>query len=258
MDWAQPTKTHTVLSPAGFTITPKGSVTPGNERGVATDRDGETHVGYRDLDFGPYGSDEITIPIFALSDDPYTIQIWEGMPGEKGSELLNEVVYQKPSVWNVYQPETYRLSKRLRGITSLCFVLKDKVHIKGFSFAKQSRAFSQNRAVDCDFIYGDTFSKRAEVIEGIGNNVSIEFADMDFGSEGAGKLVIYGRAPIDNTIHILFSGEQGEKVQIIEFKKRSAYEAVEFELGRITGLQKVTFIFLPGSNFDFGWFRFKT
>ena len=80
---------------------------------------------------------------------------------------------------------------------------------------------------------------------------------MDFGSEGAGKLVIYGRAPIDNTIHILFSGEQGEKVQIIEFKKRSAYEAVEFELGRITGLQKVTFIFLPGSNFDFGWFRFK-
>lgn len=73
-----------------------------------------------------------------------------------------------------------------------------------------------------------------------------------------GKLVIYGRAPIDNTIHILFSGEQGEKVQIIEFKKRSAYEAVEFELGRITGLQKVTFIFLPGSNFDFGWFRFKT
>ena len=236
----------------------KGSVTPGNERGVATDRDGETHVGYRDLDFGPYGSDEITIPIFALSDDPYTIQIWEGMPGEKGSELLNEVVYQKPSVWNVYQPETYRLSKRLRGITSLCFVLKDKVHIKGFSFAKQSRAFSQNRAVDCDFIYGDTFSKRAEVIEGIGNNVSIEFADMDFGSEGAGKLVIYGRAPIDNTIHILFSGEQGEKIQIIEFKKRSAYEAVEFELGRITGLQKVTFIFLPGSNFDFGWFRFKT
>ncbi|MNP58626.1 hypothetical protein D3C76_1535570 [compost metagenome] len=79
----------------------KGDVGNGNERGVATSRDGETHVGFRNIDFGPYGSDTITIPIFALSSEDYFLQIWEGMPDEEGSTLLADVVYQKESRWNV-------------------------------------------------------------------------------------------------------------------------------------------------------------
>ena len=85
----------------------KGDIGPGNERGVSTARDVESHVGFRNIDFGPYGSDTITIPIFALNDEAYRIQIWEGMPGEEGSELVGDVIYQKPSIWNVYQAETY-------------------------------------------------------------------------------------------------------------------------------------------------------
>ena len=60
----------------------------------------------RDIDFGDIGSDEITIPIFALNSEEYPLQIWEGVPGEKESILLADVVYQKPSLWNEYQPET--------------------------------------------------------------------------------------------------------------------------------------------------------
>lgn len=135
----------------------KGEVGNGNERGVATSRDGETQVGFREIDFGSYGSDMITIPIFALSSEEYALQIWEGMPDEEGSKLLADVIYQKESKWNVYQAETYRLSKRLRGITSICFVLNQKVHIKGFSFEKKNRAFEKNRVVESDQIYGDTF-----------------------------------------------------------------------------------------------------
>jgi hypothetical protein len=44
------------------------------------------------------------------------------------------------------------LVERLRGITSLCFVLQQKVHIKGFSFEKKNRAFAQNFAAECDHI----------------------------------------------------------------------------------------------------------
>ncbi len=234
----------------------KGDVGAGNEKGVATSREGETHVGFRGIDFGPYGSDTITIPIFALSEAPYSLQIWEGMPDEEGSELLADVVYQKESIWNVYQAETYRLSKRLKGITSICFVLHDKVHIKGFSFERQSRAFEKNMATDCDHIYGDTYTMLENSVEGIGNNVSLEFDALDFGEEGSAKLVLYGRAPIHNTIHVRFASDEGESTQIIEFEQSSGYEEREFELDRVTGLNKVTFIFLPGSNFDFGWFRF--
>lgn len=243
---------------AGLYDYSKGEVGNGNERGVATSRDGETQVGFLDIDFGPYGSDTITLPIFALSSEEYSLQIWEGMPDEDGSELVADVIYQKESKWNVYQEETYRLSKRLSGITSICFVLQKKVHIKGFSFEKQNRAFNKNHAAECDHIYGDTFALKEQCVEGIGNNVSLEYERMDFTSEGTTKLVVFGRSPIDkNTIHIRIANQDGESNQLIEFTKSDEYEERVFELERITGVQKVTFIFLPGSNFDFGWFRFE-
>lgn len=235
----------------------KGEVGPGNERGVATSRDGETHVGYRYIDFGPYGSDTITIPIFTLNNEPYSIQIWEGMPDEDGSALLADLVYQKQSIWNTYQPETYKLPRRLKGITSICFVLQNKAHIKGFFFERQSRAYSHNKALDCDHIYGDTFTLQSDAVEGIGNNVSLVFDEMDFGEQGTARILICGRAPVDNTIHISFTGSTGTSRQIIEFGKSDTYVEREFELTPVSGKQSVSFIFLPGSNFDFAWFKFQ-
>lgn len=243
---------------AGLYDYSKGEVGNGNERGVATSRDGETQVGFRDIDFGTYGSDVITIPIFALSGEEYPMQIWEGMPGEEGSQLVADVIYQKESKWNVYQEDTYKLSKRLKGITSICFVLHQKVHIKGFYFEKKNRAYEDNLAAECDHIYGDTFTIKENSVEGIGNNVSLEFEQMNFGKDGASKLVIYGSSPIDkNTIHIKLSNIEGESNQLVEFINSDGYERQVFQLDKITGLQKLTFVFLPGSNFDFGWFRFE-
>lgn len=243
---------------AGLYDYSKGEVGNGNERGVATSRDGETHVGFRGIDFGPYGSDTITIPIFALSSEPYALQIWEGMPDEEGSAIVADVIYQKPSRWNVYQEETYRLSKRLSGITSICFVLRQKVHIKGFSFQQQNRAFDRNAAASCDRIYGDAFAVTDERVEGIGNNVSLAFEQMDFAGHGATSLIVCGRSPIDkNTIHIRFSGATGEFNQLVEFERTDGYEERVFRLDKVAGMQNVTFIFLPGSHFDFGWFRFE-
>ncbi|WP_169082418.1 glycoside hydrolase family 2 TIM barrel-domain containing protein [Paenibacillus sp. PL91] len=243
---------------AGLYDYSKGEVGNGNERGIATSRDGETQVGFRDIDFGSYGSDLITIPIFALTSEPYSLQIWEGMPGEAGSALRSEVLYQKESRWNVYQEETYRLPKRLCGITSICFVLHKKVHIKGFYFQTQNRAFERNFAAECDRIYGDTFAIKENRVEGIGNNVSLAFEEMDFTSEGATKLIVCGKSPIDkNTIHIRFANHEDVSNQIIEFVQSDKYEERVFELEKIAGKQNVTFLFLPGSYFDFEWFRFE-
>ncbi|MEJ8305400.1 glycoside hydrolase family 2 TIM barrel-domain containing protein [Saccharibacillus sacchari] len=236
----------------------RGEVGTGNERGVATSRDGETHVGFTRLDFGPYGADTITLPIFALSDEEYPIEIWAGIPNDEGSELLADVIYQKPSIWNTYQDATYTLSRRLRGIETLCFVLRQKVHIKGFAFAPQSRAFEWNRALDCDRVYGDAFERTDRAVERIGNNVSIEFADMDFGAEGTDGLTIRGTSPIAlNTIQIRFEHDNGEARRLVEFAESDGYDQRRFPLEPITGRCRVTFIFLPGSNFDFDGFRFE-
>lgn len=243
---------------AGLYDYSQGEVGNGNERGVATSRDGETQVGFRDIDFGPHGSDTITIPIFALSSEEYSLQIWEGMPGEEGSSQIADCIYQKESKWNVYQEETYRLSKKLRGVTSICFILHQKVHIKGFYFHEGNRAFEQNFAADCDRIYGDTFTiVDNKAVEGIGNNVSLEFDQMDFAEAGSSKLIVNGSSAIDkNTIHILFESPEGESNQLVEFTQSRGYEEQVFDLEPIAGCYKVTFIFLPGSQFDFGWFRF--
>ncbi len=242
---------------AGLYDYSNGEVSNGNERGVATSRDGETQVGFSSIDFGRSGSDTITIPIFALSSDLYTLQIWEGIPGERGSELLGVFTYQKESKWNVYQEETYRLSKKLRGVTSICFVVNQKIHIKGFSFEQKNRIYEVNAANECDYIYGDSFTKTDEAIENIGNNVSIEFTNLDFTHEGATKLYINGYSPIDkNAIHIHVENEQGQSKQMVEFDKSDGYEERAFDLEKIRGLQKVTFVFLPGSHFHFKSFRF--
>lgn len=236
----------------------KGEAGNGNERGVATARDGETVVTYTGIDFGSQGSDEITVPIFALTSEEYPIQIWEGTAGEEGSCLLADVVYQKPSIWNVYQPQTWKLGKCLKGITSVSFLVKQKIHIKGFSFRENIKAWRKLPAGSADAIYGDSFVRTEESVEKIGNNVSLVFREMDFGSKGAGKLRICARAPKnDNTIHVRFFNGEEEVKQIVEFKQCEEWEEQEFILQPAAGKWEVTFVFLPGSCFDFKWFLFE-
>ncbi|WP_410768543.1 glycoside hydrolase family 2 TIM barrel-domain containing protein [Fontibacillus sp. BL9] len=234
------------------------NLTNGNERGVASGRDGESVIGFDNIDFGSYGSDEITLPVFSLDDEEFPIEIWEGYPGEEKAALVTSVTYQKPSIWNTYQEATYKLPKRLKGITSLCFVLRRKIHLKGFRFQKPMKAYQRLTALENSKIYGDSFTLGDEAIQNIGNNVSLVFEEMDFGETGTGKLVICGHSPIDkNTLHIMFSGPNGETRERVEFTYSEDYIVREFPLERITGLQTVTFVFLPGSQFDFKWFQFQ-
>ncbi|HHT37638.1 MAG: glycoside hydrolase family 2 TIM barrel-domain containing protein [Candidatus Wallacebacter cryptica] len=236
----------------------EGELGSGSERSIATPLHQRAVLGFKNLDFGPDGSDEITIPIFFNSRAEVRIEIWDGVPNQEGSRKLLDDVYQKAPKWMVYQPETYRLNRRLRGPNDIYLVVYERMQIKGFEFTESPRAFAQNRAVEHDQLYGDTYTIKEDTIEGIGNNVSLVFEDMDFGDSGADKLVIYGRAPQGkNTIHISFADEDGETRQIIEFPASEEYQKLEFPIEKVTGKQTVTFIFLPGSNFDFGWFKFS-
>jgi beta-galactosidase len=70
-------------------------------------------------------------------------------------------------------------------------------------------------------------------------------------------IILCGHSPLDrNTIHLLFSGPEGESRQLVEFTGSEGYCEREFALERVSGLQTVTFVFLPDSEFDLKWFRF--
>lgn len=240
-----------------------GEITNGNEKGIATARDGVSGVIYRDLDFGEYGSDEITIPIFALSSDLHEIEIWQGEPETEGSRLLLNAVYQKPSQWNVYQEETWKLPVRLTGLTTIAFRLQSrKVHIKGFSFTYFEKAYGRLWGAECSRVYGDSFKVESRAITGIGNNVTVVYENMDFGSEGADRVTLWGSSPLPhNTIHIHFTDESGEMTsRVLEVPglgvgdssdhETRQYDPQTFIIERLRGKGTVELIFLPGSNYN--------
>ena len=231
-------------------------MTNGNDRGVASLRDNPSEIGFKNMDFGSYGSDTITLPIFAMDNDPFEIAIWEGMPNEGGSEKVATVRYTLGSVWNTYQEATYSLPRRFKGLCTICFALNKKVHIKGFSFAPQ-KATAQLLAADCDKIYGDTFTRVNNAIEGIGNNVSLAFNQMHFNG-GAYELLITGRTPLDkNSIQIVFKAGEKEYRELLDFAHAAKYVQRCFPMQIEKAVYDITFIFLPGCRFDFKSFQFK-
>ena len=80
---------------------------------------------------------------------------------------------------------------------------------------------------------------------------------MDFGDEGCSRIQIVGRAPKeDNPIHIRFANGQEEIKQVVSFPQSEDYMAVTLELENVKGKWDVSFVFMPGSCFDFESFRF--
>jgi len=233
-------------------------LTNGNERGVATLRKGESHVGFADIDFGAFGSDEITLSLFPLSSAPFTFEIWSGgMPGHGGT-LLCAPLYDKGSVWNTYQEVTYKMPRRLSNIDTVCFVFYEKVHIGGFKFTKQNKAFEKLYAAENDFIYGDSYDIKSRAIEGIGNNVTIGFTDMDFGDNGAKSIEINLRCKRKNSFQIINVSSDNTTIStMIEVEPVKDYTALCFDLKEVTkGKNTVSLVFLPGCNIDIEWIKF--
>ena len=81
---------------------------------------------------------------------------------------------------------------------------------------------------------------------------------MDFTDKGATKLTIRGKSYIDkNSIIILLENDEGESRSLISFEKSDDFSVQTFSIDEIKGKHKVSFIFMPGSNFDFDWFYFE-
>lgn len=250
------------LDPYGFVsggLYSKSNVelTNGNERGVATLRDGESHVGFQSLDFGAYGSDELTVSLFPLEKDPFVFEVWEGMPLE-GGEKIADLSYTLGSVWNTYQEATYRLPRRLKGVAALCLVFRQKVHLKGFRFTRYQKAFQRLWAGENDLVYGDSYRVAGGAMEGIGNNVTLVYEGMDFGQAGAGRVALRWRSRLaSNAIQLVFADGQGETRHMVRVERAADYTEGVFPLEkRVTGLHTVSLVFLPGCDLDLAWIQF--
>lgn len=217
-----------------------------------------TMIGFSGVDFGKTGTQNIKLYVGNSGGGPIPIEIWEGMPGESDAKCIEKVMFELNGQWDGFLPNEFNLPVRLTGMKTISFVIQDKITFGGFEFIKAVKAYEQISAAKFDQIYGDSYEIQGNQVEKIGNNVVLEFEEMDFSVQGFTKITIKGKTPIkNNTIHVRFSDENGNNVnQLIEFPNSVVYTECEFKLKTLTGEQKVSFVFLPGSNFDFDWFQF--
>ena len=211
--------------------------------------------GFENVDFGAVGSDTVTFPIFANCTNAVGIKVYDGIP-EQGGELIGDFTYQKKSIWLTYIPETYKLTRILRGVHTIVFESDNGYDIEGFFFEKRAKEFAELEAVNCEKIYGDKFTVNADDVTGIGNNVVLDFGEFDFTENAPSAVAITGKSKLSlNSINILVSGDTEARL-IAEFEGADEYTERTFPIEKLNGKCKVSFTFLPGSDFDFKSFRF--
>ena len=225
--------------------------------GISTRSTGKTWISFDKVDFGTEGADTIHIPIFSF-DEELPFEIWQGNPNEKDSECLLKATYKAKSIYNTYTENVYTLPKRLFGVQKLGFAFTTGLYFQGFYFDQTNKALSKLRALDANVVAGDSFTKTQKAVEHIGNNVNLDFENMDFGEQGATKITICGKSNTENnSINIKFFDKDGNSTtQLIEFAHTDSYQEKTFNLEKIAGKGKISFVFLPGCNFDFEWFKF--
>ena len=225
--------------------------------GGAFTADEPTWLRFDNVDFGDYGSDTITIPIFSFSDI-VPIEVWEGTPKEAGSTLLFSGNYEAKSWYNHYQSNTFRLGKRLRGVTSLSILLPFRLSLHGFVFERIEKAWAEIGVTELVSASGDNYRVESDGVYGITNNVDLGFGEFDFGERGARKITLTGQSHVPQcTIHLHFTKDGITETQIIDIPKTETTDTFTFPLEPMYDICAVNFIFLPGSNFDLVSFRFE-
>jgi len=242
---------------AGLTSFSNVALSNGNERGVATLRQGESWVGFEGLDFGAQGGDELSVWLFPLSHDPFHFEVWEGRP-DQGGRRLARPLYDLGMVWNTYQPLRFKLSDRIRGLATLCLVFHNKTHVKGFVFHRDERGLAPIAASDHQELYGDSYQVAGGWVKGIGNNTSLAFTGLALGEQGADRLALaYQSYKPRNPVQVQLTGEGGQKRLLLSLPAQAEAGEMAFPLGEVvTGQQDLRLVFLPGCGLDLASLRF--
>ncbi len=210
-------------------------------------------ITFENIDFGDYGSDELAVYLYSYRNTE-PIEIWDGKPME--SELLYRGIYEVEPQYNVFQENVFKLSKRLKGVRGITLKFANGFVFGGFRMIYKEKAYGNLSIKEYYTITGDSYDENDEGIFAIGNNVDIAFNNMNF-KNGVSAVEIIGRSNIaSNPVHVRFSGENGDVKFVCDFENSDEIVTRTFPISEIWGENKVNFIFMPGSDFDFVGFRF--
>lgn len=224
------------------------------EDGALSNFDGRTVMTYSDIDFGKTGSQIISLSVGTCFDMP--VEVWEGTPDD--GKLICRVDFGNNGHWCGFAGQDFALAERLTGVRTISVVIDSRVIFGGFSFVPIERAYDTNWVGEADSVYGDDYRIDGRRVADIGNNVIINYEGLDFGGGGSEALIISGETgnPM-NQIQLRYTPAGGaQKTVLLEFQQDGGREQ-RFDIPKLSGLNDVSFVFMPGSRFDFDWFRFE-
>lgn len=216
-----------------------------------------TRIFFDPMDFGKYGTEFFVTELFKYMEEPVSFRIYEIMEEEQKEILLLDAIFEDKANWLEFKEKKYLLKKRLQGIKKICIESTDNFQMKTFCFLPILHGLEKIYAGESDEIFGDRYYIKDNVVEGIGNNTTLAFDNVNFGDITIRSLTICGRGRQKNTIHVKIDTDESSVLELIEFPESEEYIEKEFLITKIQGNAKVSFVFLPGSDFDFAWFRFK-
>lgn len=224
------------------------------EDGALSNFDGRTVMTYSDIDFGKTGSQIISLSVGTCFDMP--VEVWEGTPDD--GKLICRVDFGNNGHWCGFAGQDFALAERLTGVRTISVVIDSRVIFGGFSFVPIERAYDTNWVGEADSVYGDDYRIDGRRVTDIGNNVIINYEGLDFGEGGSEALIISGETgnPM-NQIQLRYTPAGGaQKTVLLEFQQDGGREQ-RFDIPKLSGVNDVNFVFMPGSRFDFDWFRFE-
>ena len=224
------------------------------EDGALSNFDGRTVMTYSDIDFGKTGSQIISLSVGTCFDMP--VEVWEGTPDD--GKLICRVDFGNNGHWCGFAGQDFALAERLTGVRTISVVIDSRVIFGGFSFVPIERAYDTNWVGEADSVYGDDYRIDGRRVADIGNNVIINYEGLDFGEGGSEALIISGETgnPM-NQIQLRYTPVGGaQKTVLLEFQQDGGREQ-RFDIPKLSGVNDVSFVFMPSSRFDFDWFRFE-
>ena len=224
------------------------------EDGALSNFDGRTVMTYSDIDFGKTGSQIISLSVGTCFDMP--VEVWEGTPVD--GKLICRVDFGNNGHWCGFAGQDFALAERLTGVRTISVVIDSRVIFGGFSFVPIERAYDTNWVGEADSVYGDDYRIDGRRVADIGHNVIINYEGLDFGEGGSEALIISGETgnPM-NQIQLRYTPAGGaQKTVLLEFQQDGGREQ-RFDIPNLSGVNDVSFVFMPGSRFDFDWFRFE-
>ncbi len=224
------------------------------EDGALSNFDGRTVMTYSDIDFGKTGSQIISLSVGTCFDMP--VEVWEETPDD--GKLICRVDFGNNGHWCGFAGQDFALAERLTGVRTISVVIDSRVIFGGFSFVPIERAYDTNWVGEADSVYGDDYRIDGRRVADIGNNVIINYEGLDFGEGGSEALIISGETgnPM-NQIQLRYTPAGGaQKTVLLEFQQDGGREQ-RFDIPKLSGVNDVSFVFMPGSRFDFDWFRFE-